>query len=100
MIHGDAILQRIENTPTVHESPVVPIVIEECGEFTMQDEPSPHLLRYYKKYKERLSKFQEQIPEDGEDYYKVPIYPSDVLDSRDVVSVLSMTKYQQGLYSI
>lgn len=97
MIHGDDILQRIENTPTLHESPVLPIIIEECGVFTMEDKPSPYFMKNYHNYKERIENIKKKMSIE-ENTHKPEFYPIDIADPRDLTSDMTLTKYKKGYY--
>lgn len=64
MIHGESVLQKIENVPTLHESPLVPITVEDCGDYVISNDPDAYIMKKYKQYLERNIRVQKQLEEE------------------------------------
>lgn len=57
LIHGEDILRKIETVPTTYESPTLPIIIENCGEFTSDNK---NLLEEFKSSKKNDHIFETE----------------------------------------
>ncbi|XP_043278167.1 probable inactive peptidyl-prolyl cis-trans isomerase-like 6 [Venturia canescens] len=90
LIDGAQTLSKIENLPTFYEAPMVETVISECGEYSFDGE------------KETAEELKEECEnyEDTNSLDEKSDRLTDVIDTRDVASLIMFERYEQGLYSL
>lgn len=92
VLHGENILQTIENLSTTYESPDNPIIIETCDVYNFIKPPNEEFMRDHENY---FNNQQEVLRKATETHInscdtlstKYFNYPADIQDYRDVDSI-------------